>query len=279
MAIKEYEAALPGCITFTEISELNGNCVGYPSTSSVYVKSSSGGCFVNGLIGEWPRSQRSRWGRHSINLAPNGCDTVGVAVHELGHVLGMSHEQKRRDRDNSIRMNWSNIQASWKSQFTVGDGYTKGKYDYASIMHYPMYSGQVAINARLPLMTPINCGSNCPTALGQRVGLSKLDHVQMQEMYSCPASKTAGWTDSQTCMDSPSQKDCASYVRNGNCRRDARPCCACRSWNSGWKVRRYNPPTTVTPTKKREDKVKPTIVKPTKRTCSKGNDRLAQNIC
>jgi len=166
------------------------------------VKSSSGGCFVNGLLGEWPSAQRNRWGRHSINLAPNGCDTVGVAVHEVGHVLGMSHEQKRGDRDNSLRMNWSNIRESWKSQFTKDGGYTNGRYDYKSIMHYPMYSGQVGLDASKPLMSPINCGSDCPNELGQRVGLSKLDHVQLKEMYQCSASQTAGWTDTTTCVDS-----------------------------------------------------------------------------
>jgi len=84
-------------------------------------------------------------------------------------------------------MNWSNIRSDWKAQFTVGDAYTKQDYDYASIMHYPMYSGQVALDASKPLMTPINCGSNCPRELGQRVGLSKLDHEQMQAMYQCSA--------------------------------------------------------------------------------------------
>jgi len=188
MAVKEYEFAFPGCITFTQIGEDNGNCVGYPETSSVFVKSSSGGCFVNGMLGEWSDSQRVRWGRHSINLAPNGCDTVGVAVHEIGHVLGMSHEQKREDRDSFIKMNWDNIKEDWKAQFTADGGYTNGKYDYGSIMHYPMYSGDVALDANEPLMTPVNCGDDCPTDLGQYTGLSKLDHVQLKEMYECPAS-------------------------------------------------------------------------------------------
>lgn len=127
--------------------------------------------------------QRNRWGRHSLNLAPFGCDTVSVAVHELGHVLGMAHEQKRRDRDQSIKMNWENIKPDWKDQFEVGDAYVGGKYDYKSIMHYPMFARSVAIDGSKPLMTPVNCGSDCPTELGQKTGLSKLDHEQMVAMY------------------------------------------------------------------------------------------------
>jgi len=41
--------------------------------------------------------------KHKLNLG-RGCETVGVAIHELGHVLGMSHEQKRPDRDNFIKV-------------------------------------------------------------------------------------------------------------------------------------------------------------------------------
>jgi hypothetical protein len=59
-------------------------------------------------------------------------------------------------------MNWNNIKPSWKAQFTKGEAYTAGKYDYDSVMHYPMKSYQVAVNGALPLMTPINCGSYCP---------------------------------------------------------------------------------------------------------------------
>ena len=155
--------------------------------SAVYVHSTSGGCYVNGLLGEWPLLQRQRWGRHAINLAPSGCDTVGVAVHELGHVLGMAHEQKRNDRDQHITVNFNNIKPDWKSQFTAGDAFVAGEYDYESVMHYPMYSDQVAIDGSKPLMTPINCGTNCPNELGQRIGLSKLDLEQMVAMYQCKA--------------------------------------------------------------------------------------------
>ena len=67
-------------------------------------------------------------------------------------------------------------------------------------------------------------------------------------------------------------------MRNGNCSRDSRPCCACKQWNSGWKIRKYNAPTPDTPevgvsesdeSEKEEDN----------RTCSKRSDSLAQNIC
>ena len=92
VAIKQYEIALPGCLKFKKISEQNGNCLGYPNISSVYVRSSDAGCYVNGVSGEWPQAMRDSFGRLSLNLAAGSCDTVGVAIHELGHVLGMTHE-------------------------------------------------------------------------------------------------------------------------------------------------------------------------------------------
>jgi hypothetical protein len=72
-------------------------------------------------------------------------------------------------------MNWNNIQATWRAQFKIGKSHTGTKYDYQSIMHYPMHSSQIAIDSTKPLMTPINCAPNCPKTLGTHIGLSKLD--------------------------------------------------------------------------------------------------------
>ena len=38
----------------------------------------------------------------------------GIIIHELLHVLGVSHEMQRPDRDNYIEINWSNLKVSYK---------------------------------------------------------------------------------------------------------------------------------------------------------------------
>jgi len=53
MAIKEYESALPGCITFEQVPAINGNCKDYPKHDAVYLSSVGDGCYVNGKVGEW----------------------------------------------------------------------------------------------------------------------------------------------------------------------------------------------------------------------------------
>jgi len=176
IALKQYEAALPGCLIFEKISEQNGNCLGYPNVSSVYVKSSNNGCNVNGISGEWPKVMRDAFGRLALNLEPAKCDTVSVAMHEMGHVLGMTHEQSRPDRDQWIRINWENVKPDWKDQFGIEKGFVGKPYDYHSIMQYPMFTPVASINATIPLMTPINCAQrSCPATLGQTKGLSKGD--------------------------------------------------------------------------------------------------------
>lgn len=61
--------------------------------------------------------------------------TVGIAIHELGHALGLIHEHQRPDRDNHIwvdpnaeRQNFGNFRRM---------GYAYGAFDFNSIMLYP----------------------------------------------------------------------------------------------------------------------------------------------
>merc|ERR1719359_1892700 len=83
-------------------------------------------------------------GSQQLQLHHPGCTSVGTAIHELGHALGMAHEQSRPDRDNYVRVNWQNIEPSKRSQFEVVKGaYTHGDYDPLSIMHYDRFAFSV----------------------------------------------------------------------------------------------------------------------------------------
>ena len=58
------------------------------------------------------------YGKHNLNLmrAKEGrtCITKGIIVHEILHVLGVSHEQVRPDRDSYFTVNWPNMKVSFK---------------------------------------------------------------------------------------------------------------------------------------------------------------------
>lgn len=64
---------------------------------------------------------------------------ITVVKHELGHVIGLHHEQKRKDRGQHIKIRTENIvnTDSCRSQFAVcSDCQLVGKYDKMSVMHY-----------------------------------------------------------------------------------------------------------------------------------------------
>jgi len=58
-------------------------------------------------------------------------------VHELGHALGMCHEQQRSDRDSYVTIGTNNILSGHLPDFAILTASTnKGPYDFLSVMHY-----------------------------------------------------------------------------------------------------------------------------------------------
>lgn len=126
------------------------------------------------LDGCW--SKVGRHGGKQVISLDTGCST-GSAIHEIGHALGLWHEQSRSDRDEFIEVIVQNIQPSARHNFDkhIQDGVDLGEYDYDSIMHYPATA--FGIGGNLTIRTKQG------QVIGQRKGLSPGDIASIKLLY------------------------------------------------------------------------------------------------
>ncbi|KAK1875246.1 Astacin-like metalloendopeptidase [Dissostichus eleginoides] len=117
---------LNGTQNMTHPSTDFSRCVGFNARATAIQFRNSRSCasFV-GCIG----------GAQSLYYAPS-C-SVGNVCHEIIHALGLHHEHNRKDRDQYISVEWSNIMPDKRNNFEVTHGDTQNlPYDLNSIMHY-----------------------------------------------------------------------------------------------------------------------------------------------
>eukprot|EP01063_Lacrimia_lanifica_P022996 TRINITY_DN3050_c0_g1_i10.p1 TRINITY_DN3050_c0_g1~~TRINITY_DN3050_c0_g1_i10.p1 ORF type:complete len:1279 (+),score=233.82 TRINITY_DN3050_c0_g1_i10:49-3837(+) len=117
------------------------------------------------------------FGAKKVNVV-NFADTCTLmtAVHEIGHGLGLDHEQSRNDRDDHVYIDMNEVKSSRVHNFrkTGAVGRSIGPYDYASILHYQAFAHAKKSAPTIVASHPI----------GQRSGLSHGDIAAIAFMYN-----------------------------------------------------------------------------------------------
>ncbi len=172
-AINQFNSDFPGLIQWVNWTSSNGpNYVDIDLSAS----DTSGQC--EALEGYEAKPAQPMTGSTSC--------TVGTILHEMGHIIGLWHEQSRSGRSTYVDVHYSNvIKGSWGNFLPPADNYQNltSYYDYASLMEYPSFSftsnGKPVIET-IPAGMPLSSSDGVPVpktvdySAGDKEGIKRL---------------------------------------------------------------------------------------------------------
>src|SRR4029077_19332599 len=103
--------------------------------------------------------------------------------HELGHTLGLVHEQQRSDRDLYVTIFTNNMISGTEPNFALlTDSQTKSAYDFLSVMHYARNS--LSVSPSLDTIEPLPAYARFINIMGNSdPTLSASDRSGMAAVY------------------------------------------------------------------------------------------------
>lgn len=185
-AIDHWEEQTNGAIRF--VRRTAENAADYPN-------------FVFFLPGEGCSAHIGMRGGEQHVYLGSGCE-FGAVVHEIGHAIGLWHEQGRHDRDTHVNIKFSNVKPKptdskllpsnpigYYHNFRIkSQAQLLGEYDFGSIMHYQPWAfakdAEACMGGTLSECTIVPKDSSVSLSqVGQRDGLSAGDLESVALLY------------------------------------------------------------------------------------------------
>jgi len=122
---------------------------------------------------------------HKVSIQARGCTLSGIVAHELGHTIGLHHEQCRPDRDSYLNIFLNNVPSKNRFNFNKVRGTDNFgmPYDYCSLMHY----GATAFGGRKFTIVPkdLDYLAVIGRSHSRSADLTYTDATIVNKMYGC----------------------------------------------------------------------------------------------
>lgn len=172
-AMKTFEALTP--LRFYEMNETEMKAANVTINDYIVFKQ-------NNTDGCWSYVGHTG-GAQGLNLG-NGCEDEGTIMHELGHTIGLIHEQARADRNQYVHVDMNNVSPGAAENFQKCNKISNGEnlhveYDFESLMHYGPFA--FSKNGKATITVNQNCSGH---KIGRRSEWCAGDMEQMVDMYT-----------------------------------------------------------------------------------------------